>query len=696
MHETRPTEKRPNFTRCIYNITAFARSAAVLHFAFDKDGVSYKYNGEPINTTHIEWSRVNEVSLKFVPGIDSSDYRTSFKMKAKRKSMQRFLAVQMLLPVFLVILTNSSCKERPSSTLQHATNSGVRSKDSWQWREITFEDYQRVVLAGYNIKSEVGFIADTNDPLVQRAQFWIDEIDQRLRKNSPDDFKNVPKPRAVVWSNPEANAFVSPVTVCLNMQVVLNPEIKVSADNTIDAISLDTAGFVRPEDSSTPCVKSSLTEPDFEKLILWFNANNMSCKLSLDDSTTGERLLRVAKNCPMASDLTGVAKARQALLTTTTNWITINTGLFTQFPTHEWMVVPTLAHELGHYYRSHMTVFDQDFGYYFNIKNKTEPGKPELDSNLSERGALVTQASHYLTIPSLHEQQKIHAITFNLITRSVRSICERESKDCKKSCGTLDQMFSSGQYLEDFGDLLSDPLTDENIIKFQQFEKLAEECAKKIQIVSGVSHRGVSRAEIKSAFAEFNRLFEEPRVSTLFDAAMNFRNQLNGLQSKSTNIVQSAERDGLVRYTIELEADEFAFEQFIGLGYSFNNWITSEVVFNRSDDDSADSEMELCEKAWNNTWIDSSGASFIPERGGFYELHPKPCFRSYNLYLENQLHSYNPSVNNKIVAPSTYLSWSVIVQTASSRHRVLANPTNESPLIGNPLGFDHPIQHRPR
>ncbi|MCX6125924.1 MAG: hypothetical protein NTV34_14420 [Proteobacteria bacterium] len=596
--------------------------------------------------------------------------------------------------MFIVILALGifACKERDAAELAHTPNQPVRSPDAWQWQNISAEEFLTVAAPGIGLENRDQFIWSPEDSLVKRAQFWVSLIDDLVRKevaegsrSSLNPLRSVPKPKVIIVKDGEANAFVSPVSVCIDIDVRLNPEIMDSADSAVDVISLTTDGFARPDDVKSPCVMRDTSALLIQNLVSWFNANNLNCKMRFDQAE-GRKVLTVPKDCGLDPQLTGTTRAKRVIVSTTSNWIAVNSGLFVQFPKDEWMMVPTLAHELGHYYRSHMTVFDKDFGFYYKLNDKNDRQKPIAQPEFAERGRMITEAARYLEIPGLVPKQAYHLGVYSFVTKAVRSMCQRKSKDCKAECLEIDTKFKDGTYFEMFGDIPDEKINLEAKGQYLDFENKAALCAAKIPIVAGLEAHGLTNGEVLAALDGFVRIVKPLKGRKLFELLLDFNSQLVNLQKFAEGIIAQAEADRLVRYTIEMEADEFGLEQFSKLGFDANKWLESEFVFNRPADENSGvskaSSLDDCESAYRRGWKLKNLTPYIPDRGGFYEPHPEPCFRIYNLSREIPAHRF-PTTDRDPPDTSALTPWAEIVKIARSEITSETPPSALAKVLAN-------------
>lgn len=582
------------------------------------------------------------------------------------------MSVNAFAVVLLSMTAALSCRPRATSTVKHVLGEPVRSTDAWQWVDLTSAEYTTIVAPAYGISRD-DIIAEKDHKLFERANYIVSQIDQNLRKAYPQDLKNVPKPKAMIVKDPEANAFVSSAAVCLDLGVRLNTNNPARESSTIEVIEINSSGLSIAESPQNPCISSKHDSTQINNIIAWFNQSYHECTLKLG-SEGGKPLLIADQNCLMDPMIKTASYAKTARISVTNNWITINTGLFAKFPDKEWMVIPTIAHEMGHYYRAHLTASDSEYGFFYMLSHASPDSKPKPEAGLSDRGIKVSQSQRLLDMPDRLRGQTLHPGVYLFANSVIRSMCARGNIDCAKDCAYIDKRILNSYWQDNLGDYPDDSIPDQNKNVLLDYEARLLTCARSINITSTIQTRGIAQAEIEKSISDFSSIIQPPKKTIFMDALNDLNGQLNKAKATAERAVAEAEDDGLARYTIETEADEFGLEQFIGLGFTAHDWIESDFIFNEDDNLDADEKnaFKECLSAFKNGWKTPDGRPFIPARGGFFEAHPNACYRSYNMSLESSSHQYPTAdrpVNISLLKDS---DWRYVAKNAKALKKTFA------------------------
>ena len=159
----------------------------------------------------------------------------------------------------------------------------------------------------------------------------------------------VPKPMAKVLKESSANAFVAPVPVCYKLDVKVAGG-SANASNTVDTVLMDlSTGELSSLPSEITCYDGPTDVATMKSVVEKHNASGQACQYTVNSSN----VLVPDSDCARNADIDGVVKAKQVAILQTANWVTVHAGLFPLMTEEEFASV--LAHELGHYYRSHIT-----------------------------------------------------------------------------------------------------------------------------------------------------------------------------------------------------------------------------------------------------------------------------------------------------------------------------------------------------
>jgi hypothetical protein len=237
------------------------------------------------------------------------------------------------------------------------------------------------------------------------------------------------------------------------------------------------------------------------------------------------------------------------------------------------------------------------------------------------------------------------------------------------------------------GDYPDHPVIKKHKDVLKEYESKVQSCSRGIEIVNGYEAHGVAKRELVSAIADFRSLISMPASNKLAEVFAGVSSELRDAHSKAKDIVEAAERDGLAKYTVETEADELGLEQFVQLGFKTSDWIDADFVFNS--DPEADGEekaaYDQCLAAYKRGWKTESGSAYLPKRGGFYDPHPRPCFRSVDMAREADAHHYETLAARQPPKALEGSEWTQINERAKS-----IAPVEEERKHSGRVRFVHP------
>lgn len=547
-----------------------------------------------------------------------------------------------------VVIALVSCGKSDDSIIKHDDGHLVRSKVSANWIEIDRHTLLTQVLE----KTEADALPD-NSYTTRRIQYWIDKIDAYARSRDPQAFENVPYPRAVVLKDASANAFVPGTPVCYNVPVTfgngnaLAPK-GVYFDRELNALDTDI-----PDDLS--CI--DVSPSDLPAVAAEYKARHLSCDFEL--TTRG---IRFSDSCEtLDPKYSRGLRTNRLLMIKIPNWFIVLSGISTLIE-NEKSFVGVLAHELGHYYRSHSNSFKGEYDFYYTQNaDGNHDHKPVPDLSLEEFGNKVYLASAISDGVSSIEQgdkYKVNPLFFLALGDIARQASSL--KGCKVAAS-----FDRGQRGAALG--LMPFVAPLEMGVYDQFLAAAQVCLEEIQ-AAGVS----SRVDVLLAISapEWAPVRNNPKVKDLapFDSALAVFQALgSGLKLNSNDIkvalfdeaksqIAANIRDAgtvlaqayvsrLGQYTAEQEADDISAEVLSNLGIGGNAAVDAYMSF-------VDAKPSLfgfvigkarCEQLRANGWVDPTGEFKIPviPVGNYSEDHHSSCYRVFNASRELTAHGYS-------------------------------------------------------
>lgn len=300
----------------------------------------------------------------------------------------------------------SVLSDDPSSHEQdHTEGQPTYAHYKWLWADDSLEEFKKNAAHG-SWWSEPEYLP-VDHPMAQRLQFWVDQMDGMLRAQMPRALENTPKPQIVIKVTSDPNAWVSglPVSWKVPTRVMLAdgpPQIEphpLDAGTDADGGDGGLEGAAPPPPPPPPARAAAfllsregkLTEPGgqpvFERphddrslseLLAFGNDGFSKCRLALD----GEMLV-FGDGCAVDRNLSS-ARADSVAYYATSKWITFTTGIILSLMDED-RLVGVLAHELGHYYRTHVMQPSDQLNYFYALGDANAPTKPAPDPRYLEQ-----------------------------------------------------------------------------------------------------------------------------------------------------------------------------------------------------------------------------------------------------------------------------------------------------------------------
>ncbi len=589
-----------------------------------------------------------------------------------------------------MIMSSIACSsDRQSlSEAKHNLGQPVRSSRASQFIQVDAELYADVMapLVGVNPRD----ILPATHPLAKRLQYWLDAVDRQIRTNHPKELARVPKPLIQVVKDATANAFVAPAPVCFDVSVKI-PGAEARDGLTLDRIYVDLAdGTLSDFPQDVKCLESERGVDELREILADAKGKLGDCHYEVSDA---DQLLP-SEGCKVDESLSGVSQADRVVFMKTASVVTVFTGIV-PLMTEEAMVA-AVTHELGHYYRSHSTVQDSEFGYFYKLAEKQPAKKPEPDLSLIELGQAAVDSSNALNSSELMSRiagQKLRTELYFAAGSVVKGLC-KTGKRCPVSCmDTFEYMLS-----REFDDAMGFfPFSDKekaDADAYGTFEKGALACFEAVglaanpkelesasigwDVVSSLVKSptwpswlsglpgSVQRAVGKLNETNSQRLAKNPpRAKNLAEAFLLASKVLEDQDDAHAATLKKAQQEGLGQYTIEQEADEFSAEWVANSGVSPVSAVEAMRSLGKGSETSLRGFIlgeQECESLWAKKWANGgSGYYFVPV-GDYSEIHHSTCYRMFNLEREIAAHDYKVAKTAVKVLPVS--EWSKLQKMA--------------------------------
>lgn len=571
-----------------------------------------------------------------------------------------------------------------NSAVLHDEGEPTRSDAPWQWQATTESDFQTVIIPFMELGGPAQ-ILPASHALTRRAQFWLDRIDAMLRKKYPERLAPVPKPVARVWKNADPNAFVSPVPVCLDVAVRF--EAKDGAKKTVPRAFLSPAGLVEPPPGEG-CVKRSHTVAALAAFVTWYNQEHPSCTLRLEGSPP---TVVVGANCRLDPQFQGKGGAKRLVFYATSSWVIFHSGIFETYPA-EAQFVAIAAHELGHYYRAHPSASEEQYNYFYRLKERNEAKRPPPDASLGTFGLSVNDASKILygskKVSGQRYPSELFFGTWNLLIQAAG-----DHPTGEKSCDAF-RTFVSGEGEKAFGDFPQESLAPQGIAAYKKWEALVAACAPKVSLTDVEAGKlALTREAVGVAFTEQDARLgvlaqDLGATRTLEEALGLIAKRLDDARQPAFEVLERAEAEELGYYTMEQEADEEANEWLDELGFtprhaaeayfSIGAWI---YAHGHALEHTAVS-MPDCRKLYEAGWKRPDGSPYFVPIADYLNEHHTPCYRIFDITREIQAHGLRQADSEPPTPPAP--PWAEI-RKASAAVAKAKDESAGAPKAGFPI-----------
>ncbi len=540
------------------------------------------------------------------------------------------------------------------------------------WSSLTEAQYDGVLSKLIGLEG-ASFLPSTH-MLTKKSQVWIDKIDAALRAAHPSAMAGVPKPKARVLREASPNAFIAPAPICYTATVKLNPGTPTAA-TTVDAAYLDSRNGELSSwpGEDLPCLDAGTAgAARLKSYALAFNAKSTGCKLTVTTTGTSASLAGNAA-CSIHADLEGAVQAKKVVLLQTADWVTIHTGIFKAMTEESFVAV--VAHELGHYYRSHATAHESDFDFFYTLDRGNPDHRPTPEAWRRELGEAAVQGATLLGVGENYtrvEGQKLRSELFFAVGSLVRAAGAASGAvpECKAAADHIKTTaFSSAIAQFPFGSPSAAQTT-----AYKGFETKAFACLGKLRVTTSgtVGSTGTAwatfaelvqaptwpswlgnlpdstvRALVELLQISAARLGDAPALNASYAAVLEAKSSAFAQQEASgLSSLREAHDSRLGQYTVEQEADENAIEWISDLGLEPKHAVEAMRSLGAGTSTTLGGlslGQEDCDALWGADWLSASGEyQFVPV-GDFSEVHHSTCYRMFNMEREVAAHDHSPA-----------------------------------------------------
>jgi Zn-dependent protease with chaperone function len=282
----------------------------------------------------------------------------------------------------------------------HTEGDPTFAQHEWLWADETEEEFKKNAIENASGWMGPADFVPLDDPMTKRLQYWVHKMDAVLREAYPDKLKATPEPKLIIRKSDTPNAWVTgfPVTVARQVRVQGGP-VAVDAGPALDgSIEAGVDGGPAPQAvaPSLTLRRSGLVEAttdatSFERTLSadqgiafakFFSDNFSRCRVSAE----GEAFVFTAE---CASKNLRLREGQKLAYYATAKYVTITTAYIKQLMDED-RIISTLAHELGHFYRSHTNVPSDAVNYFYSLE-APHAEKPAPDPRYIEQTARARQ-----------------------------------------------------------------------------------------------------------------------------------------------------------------------------------------------------------------------------------------------------------------------------------------------------------------
>lgn len=514
----------------------------------------------------------------------------------------------------------------PYSRLTHNAGEPLSPRGSWQWIRVSEDEFYRVNNAGGWRKTQAA-LPDT-DARAQRLQKILDVFDERLRLSGDPAFDFVPPPVARVYTSESVNGFVSAASVCYDFSMPSE-----GSENSENAPSDDITPYLGIRDEKNDfdvAPRGCLTGEnvfELDAFLEWVTGRMEGC-----EATRDAQGILFKGTCPASWKRNANADGRVQRIAhlATLSRVSLTTAAFEKLTPSAFEAL--VAHELGHYYRSHATAAWNEYNYFHRVPEKGEPRKPRPDPSLEPLGRQLVSLGSLLPFPEPREGENHPALVGMMA--GVSSFLSSLPTENTPACSAFQEAYTqNGAALWPY--VTGAKRDEEGADMWAEVDRRFGACLMTL----------ILTPEEMASLLPFNMKDIDTRpLSSLADALP----EIDRRHRQQVELFYSAKRERLGYFTVEQEADDFSVE-LLSLAQLDPKSIAELLVFQFAStvalsEREATSLTEVgysaCLASREKGWRDATGApQFIPI-ANFHGAHHSLCYRLFNVDRELEAHAF--------------------------------------------------------
>lgn len=299
-----------------------------------------------------------------------------------------------LLSALSVVACSVLSDDADTQEAAHTEGDPTFAQHDFLWAAESEEEFKKNAVENASSWMGPADFLPLEHPMTVRLQYWIDRMDDVLRTEYPDKLKATPKPKLILRRSETANAWVT------SLPVTWNVPARVFGSNTYtgsyDAGVTDGAAPLPPPVTDALMLKRNgtvdkSTGTTFERpfdadranaFAQFFTENFAKCEVKF----RGDEMTFTEACTPQNVDF---RHGRKLAFYATATYVTFTTGYIKQLMDED-RIISTLAHELGHFYRSHGNVPTDAVNFFYRL-DEPHAHKPAPDPRFIEQTAAARQ-----------------------------------------------------------------------------------------------------------------------------------------------------------------------------------------------------------------------------------------------------------------------------------------------------------------
>ncbi|WP_141733761.1 hypothetical protein [Oligoflexus tunisiensis] len=483
------------------------------------------------------------------------------------------------------------------------------------------------------------------DPLRQRLQFWLEQLDRFLREKDPIGMQGVPQPRIFLLEHAQPQAFVGRMDVCLRKM----GQLQGAEGTSEDFLGLDRErGGLFSVPGPRPCVPLPYQGVALQRFMDWYVKPFAGCTTRVT-----KRTVDFAPGCLQASidGSHAPAQTREIFVRMSGHWLVMTTGLMQNLTEYE--AVATVFHEAAHYYRAHRS--QPDALHDFLAPHAADKEMAELAQELMYwRKA---KENGYRTLANGAPGQRYHSGLYFIARHVIQDWIRKEGQ--RSACKDLSQHFLTAPGLTHFP--LEKP-DERGYVSYQDYERKVDACLVDLPLNATLQKRMVDNMERLAPWSP-RVLGPVPELTTVRELWDWLNRALPAVvaapDTRLAELSRRADALGLGPYTREQEANELVVDWLTKFGIDPQHGVKAALKLLKLETQSPLAAeprpgaytYEQCVEAYEAKFRAADGSEWRVPVGDYSDPHQSSCYRAFNMYRNINTQGYALKRKPERVAP---------------------------------------------